>query len=378
MAFEGMATPLGVTPGQRQQGLPPLWRLGLVVLFSVLVSVLLAAAAFRILGEKGPEGAVAQIERAGQVIPNRVEPNPSSTAAPPAPPSNSAVIERQTMPGGGMVIKVPDSAPAGGVEPLYDSRVAERTDQGILPIVSASGHKAYKLYARAFATTDKPKIAIIMTGVGISARGTDAAIRKLPGEVTLAFAPYGRDLELQVNEARSEGHEILLQVPMEPQDYPQSDPGPHTLRAGDAKGENMARLRWLMSRFTGYVGLTNFMGSRLQRDSASYGAVLEEINRRGLLFIDDGTTADSMTDGISQRLRMPSAMADRVAETDGRISLEQLLKDTEAIARKRGRAIVTIPALPANIDRVAAYTRTLAERGVVLAPISAIMVRNAP
>jgi hypothetical protein len=349
----------------------------------VVISVLLASAAFKIMGEKAPEGAVAQIERAGQALPNRVE-NPAAGAAIARKEegnasSNSAKIERQTMPGGGMVIKVPDAASAGApAEPQYDSRVAERTDQGILPIVSISGHKAHRLYARAFVATDKPKIAIVMTGVGISARGTDAAIRKLPGDVTLAFAPYGRDLELQVNEARSEGHEILLQVPMEPQDYPQSDPGPHTLRTGDAKTENMARLRWLMSRFTGYVGLTNFMGSRLQRDAASYGPVLEEIHRRGLLFLDDGTTADSMTDGLAQRLRMPTTVADRVAEMDGRISLEQLLKDTEAIARKKGRAVVTIPALPANIDRVAAFARTLADRGVVLAPISAIMVRNAP
>ncbi|MCA0406468.1 MAG: divergent polysaccharide deacetylase family protein [Proteobacteria bacterium] len=375
-----MATPLGVRPGQRQRGIPPQWRLGLVVLLSVLVSVMLAVAAMRFVGEAKPVSAVAQIERGAEKVATRPAANaPTTSAAPSAGGANVSTIERQNTPGGGLVIKVPDNVPTGSAtEPLYDTRVAERTDQGILPVVSASGHRAYKLYARSFAATDKPMIAIVMTGVGISARGTDAAIRKLPGEVTLAFAPYGRDLEAQVNDARSEGHEILLQVPMEPHDYPQSDPGPHTLRAGDAKGENIARLRWLMSRFTGYVGLTNFMGARLMRDQSSYGALLDEISRRGLLYLDDGTTADSMTEGLAKKARLPSATADRVAETDGRISLDQLLRDTEQIARKKGRAVITIPALPANIERVAAFARTATDRGVVLAPISAIMARNAP
>lgn len=380
MAFEGMATPLGVRPGQRQRGIPPQWRLGLVVLFSMLVSVMLAVAAMRFVSDAAPVSAVAQIERGAEKVATRPAANaPTTSAPPPASGANVSTIERQTTPGGGLVIKVPDNVPTGSAtEPLYDSRVAERTEQGILPVVSASGHRAYKLYARSFAQTDKPMIAIVMTGVGISARGTDAAIRKLPGEVTLAFAPYGRDLETQVNDARSEGHEILLQVPMEPQDYPQSDPGPHTLRAGDTKGENIARLRWLMSRFPGYVGLTNFMGARLMRDQASYGALLDEIGRRGLLYLDDGTTADSLTEGLAKKARLPSATADRVAETDGRVSLDQLLRDTEQIARKKGRAVITIPALPANIERVAAFARTATDRGVVLAPISAIMVRNAP
>lgn len=388
MAFEGMVTPLGSRPGTRQQGLPALWRQGLVVLFSVLISVLLAVSAFRGDGDSGPQIAVAQIERAAESVSTRNASGPATAqqargnngaaANTQGNTTNVATIERRSTPGGGVVIKVPDNLPASSAaEPLYDTRVGERTDQGILPVVSASGHKAYKLYARSFANTDAPKIAIVMTGVGVSARGTDAAIRKLPGEVTLAFAPYGRDLEAQVNDARSEGHEILLQVPMEPQDYPQSDPGPHTLRAADKKGENIGRLRWLMSRFTGYVGLTNFMGSRLMRDAESYGALLDEINRRGLLYVDDGTTADSMTDGIAQRLRMPTATADRVAESDGRVPLDQLLKDAEQIAKKKGKAVITIPALPANIDRVAAFARSATDRGVVLAPISAIMTRNA-
>ena len=53
---------------------------------------------------------------------------------------------------------------------------------------------------------------------------------KLPPAVTLAFAPYGAEPGKLVERARSLGHEVLLQIPLEPFDYPDNDPGPQTLQ----------------------------------------------------------------------------------------------------------------------------------------------------
>jgi polysaccharide deacetylase 2 family uncharacterized protein YibQ len=219
-------------------------------------------------------------------------------------------------------------------------------------------------------------IGVVMTGVGIGARGTADAISRLPGAVTLAFAPYGRDLETQVARARREGHEILLQVPMEPQDYPESDPGPHTLRASAPARENMERLHWLMSRFPGYVGLMNFMGGRLMGEPGTYGTLLEEINRRGLMFLDDGTAAGSRTAELGGKLGLPVLVADKTAEAGASATLEAQLAEIEEIARRRGSAIITVPALPANVERIAAWQRGLAERGLALAPVSIIIAHG--
>jgi polysaccharide deacetylase 2 family uncharacterized protein YibQ len=380
MAFEGMATPLGIRPGLRQQGVPPLWRRWLLAVLCLTVAILVLVASLRWSGERVAPGAVAVIERASEVIvarPSEPLTNGTDKGRGDSQADKASKAQRTTLPGGGLVIKVPEAV-GPPPEPIFDNRVGERTEQGILPVVSASGHKAYKLYSRPFPATDKPIIAIVMTGVGISPRGTEAAIRLLPSEVTLAFAPYGRDLEASVTSARGEGHEILLQVPLEPLDFPQSDPGPHTLRAGEGSGENVARLRWLMSRFPGYVGLTNFMGSRIMRDQAAFGALLEEVNRRGLLFLDDGTVNGSLTASLGKTMNLPAATADRVLETGGRKSLDQMLGEVEQLARARKRAVMTVPALPANIERIAAFAKEARERGLVLAPISAIMARNAP
>lgn len=371
MAFESMASPLGMGQAPQRRGIPARWRVGLVVLLAMVVSGLLAGALFKQSRAPAPTGAVAIITRQAENVASAIP--PPAKANPPA----EAQPERQITKGGGLIIKVPDSG-APAAEAQFDARVGERTDMGILPVVAASGHKAWQVYSRPFAAKGKPMLAIVMTGVGISPRGTEAAIRRLPGEVTLAFAPYGRDLIAQSADARAAGHELLLQVPMEPSNYPQSDPGPQTLRAGQAAAANAARLRWLMSRFPGYVGLTNFMGSQLMRDPAAYGPLLEEMNRRGVAFLDDGTTGSALTPSLAAKINLPSAVADRVVETGGSESLDEALKAAEQLARSRGRAVITVPALPANIDRVAAYAKVLAERGLVLAPISAIMTRNAP
>lgn len=386
MAFEGMATPLGVKPGTSRRGVPLFRRWSLLVLAGALMATLALVAGYRLIRGSGPfQGAVAVIERDGRTatIDRSALSAPAEANKPASGSSRSGIAEIELDSGvnvirqnggnatAGMVIKVPDGNERGTA--TTDSRISERSQLGILPRIGDGGILPRTVYAQPFSATDKPKIAIVLTGVGIGSRGTADAIMKLPGAVTLAFAPYGRDLENQVRRARREGHEIMLQVPMEPLDYPESDPGPHTLKSSANARDNLERLHWLMSRFTGYVGLTNFMGSKLTAEAGAYGNLLEEINRRGLLFLDDGTSNRSRTTEIGKKIGLPARIADRIHDTSDVKSLGTLLTEVEAIARKNGSAIICIPALPANIDRILNWERELAARGIVLAPISAII-----
>ena len=73
------------------------------------------------------------------------------------------------------------------------------------------------VYARPFDRNDpRPKIAIIVGGLGLGEAVTQAAVDRLPPGVTLAFTPYGSSLQGLVSTARAKGHEVLLEVPMEP------------------------------------------------------------------------------------------------------------------------------------------------------------------
>lgn len=408
MSIDGLATPLGARPEtsskQRRLTLPGGTQLAYVV-FAVLIAAFVAFAGWRSIRVSGEPVALAPIIRGGTMEAEPAKPSDKK------PPSSVRVERRETpqtptptdpdagvrvhRPGGeasgAKVIKVPPSmvssteqdlpasdAPAPPPVPatLADPRVSERGRHGILPKIGDGGLMPRIHFARAFTPNNKPMIAVVMTGVGIGSKGTSDAITKLPGDVTLAFAPYGRDLDVQVQRARRDGHEIILQVPMEPLDYPESDPGPHTLRSGDGAAENEDRLQWLMSRFTGYVGLTNFMGDKLMASTPAYSPILAELGRRGLLFLDDGLGKRSLTADIAQKVGLPAAKADRVVESGSAApALRTVFSEIEAIAKEKGRAIVTIPALPANIEMVAQWEKELAKKGLVLAPLSAIILK---
>ncbi len=104
---------------------------------------------------------------------------------------------------------------------------------------------------------------------------------KLPPAVTLAFTPYGSDPGKLAERARAQRHEILLQIPMEPFDYPDNDPGPQTLLATLGPEQNLDRLYWHLSRFQGYAGIANFMGARFVATDAVMQPVIREAAKRG-------------------------------------------------------------------------------------------------
>jgi len=182
---------------------------------------------------------------------------------------------------------------------IADPALIEQTEQGPLPRIADDGRSAMTAYAPTAPTDKRPRIAIVITGLGISAKETSAAISGLPPDVTLAFAPYDDDVQRWVSEARKQGHEVLLELPMEPYDFPDSDPGPHTLRAGVGEDSNTQRLTWSLTRFTGYAGVTNLLGGRFLADADSLEPVITYIARRGLFFFENGTTARSAAPGAA-------------------------------------------------------------------------------
>ena len=262
-----------------------------------------------------------------------------------------------------------------------DKRLIEKTTSGLLPKIGADGARASDVYARPVLTAAKikpgaPRIAIIVGGLGLNPGGTSDAAASLPGAVTLGFAPYGPDLEKQVSRARDVGHEVILQVPMEPFDYPANDPGPHTLTAAAAPAQTLDHLRWHLGRFTGYVGISNFLGGKFMGDTTAFGAVLREIGTRGLMFFDDGTSARSLTAAVSTSLGVSSAVADVAIDSDSRPeAMDAALTQLETIARARGSAIGSAQALPASVEKIARFARGLEARGIVLVPVSALAGR---
>lgn len=264
--------------------------------------------------------------------------------------------------------------------PLRAAPVPELIDTssgGQLPRISASNKKPSDVYARltpmGVIHSDRPKIAILIGGMGLNAKLTKAAIDNLPGDVTFAFAPYGENLQAQVNKARANGHEVLLQLPMEPMGYPANNPGPKTLLADAEPDANIEALHWHMSRFTGYTGITNYMGGRLLSTAGALKPVMQEIQKRGLIYLEDASTSLTSSTDVAKDVNLPERHAQIVIDSDPTPqSIATALGLLEDEAKTNGFAIGTGSGLEVTLDAVKEWAAQLRDRGILLVPVSAM------
>src|SRR5437763_1565830 len=77
-----------------------------------------------------------------------------------------------------------------------------------LPISAQDGRTPFQAYARPFASNGRPRIALIIGGLGLNTRATRAAIETLAPQITLSFVPYDEGLQGWIDMARAHGHEV--------------------------------------------------------------------------------------------------------------------------------------------------------------------------
>ena len=272
-----------------------------------------------------------------------------------------------------------DAAPAlmAGINP----RLLEKSRYGMIPIV-ADGLKPFTAYAagtdadRAKAAT-VPTISIVIGGLGVGATKTTDAIMNLPGAVTLAFTPYGAEPGKLVERARARHHEVLLQIPMEPFDYPDNDPGPQTLLTSLSTEQNIDRLFWHLSRFQGYVGIASFMGSRFVATDAAMQPIIREAAKRGLGYFDDGASQRSVAASLAQGQTMPFVKADAsIDSVPTAAEIDKALANLETLAKTRGSAVGIASSLPISIERISNWAKTLESRGIALVPLTTAMTKS--
>jgi polysaccharide deacetylase 2 family uncharacterized protein YibQ len=260
-----------------------------------------------------------------------------------------------------------------------DPRLLEKSRYGMIPVV-ADGLKPFTVYA---AEADRikaakmPVVAIVIAGLGVGAAKTADAIMKLPPAVTLAFTPYGSDPTRLAERARAQRHEILLQIPMEPFDYPDNDPGPQTLLTTLDPEQNLDRLYWQLSRIQGYAGIANFMGGRFVVTDAAMQPVISEAAKRGLGYFDDGSAPRSVAPSLAAAQAMPFAKADSTIDAvPTSVEIDRALAKLETLAKDRGIAIGVASALPISIERIAVWLKPLESHGIMLVPLTTAMLKS--
>lgn len=218
------------------------------------------------------------------------------------------------------------------------------------------------------------RVTVVITGLGLAREATRRAIDELPAEVALSFSPYAKDLQLWLQQARDKGHEVLLDLPMEPTSFPKQDPGPRGLMTLLEPEQNLERLDWVLRRGEGYIGLVASMGSAYLASKKDLAPVFEVLQSRGLMFLDNGASAKSVSRQLAKTYDLHHLSNDR--SLDDKLPNRQLIKagleEIEALAKDRGDSVAIGRPYPATLESVAAWAAGLKERGVTLARLSSL------
>jgi polysaccharide deacetylase 2 family uncharacterized protein YibQ len=223
----------------------------------------------------------------------------------------------------------------------------------------------------------RPMVVVIIDDLGVDRRRAEQVV-KLPGPLTLSFMTYATDLARLTGEARRHGHELMVHVPMQPM-AASIDAGPQALTVGLSAEEIRRRLDWALSRFDGYIGINNHMGSRFTADPAAMAVVMAELRRRGLAFVDSVTTDRSVAARLARDYGVPVASRDIFLDNDQSVALVQAqLAKLEARARRTGFAIAIGHPHDTTIAALNGWLPTLAGKGLVLVPVSTLIRDSRP
>jgi polysaccharide deacetylase 2 family uncharacterized protein YibQ len=244
-----------------------------------------------------------------------------------------------------------------------------------MPRIGADGRVPWRVYARPFDGPEKqPKLAIVLTGLGLSYNDTRAALDKLPGGVTFSFDPYTDSLQQWIAVARAHGHEVLVDLPLEPVNYPQSDPGPHTLLLGATAADNQARLDWVLTRGSGYVGVASAYGATFSGAVNAMLPVLQTLHTRGLIYVDNHIAGQALPTRLARDIGVPLVTNDRTLDAEStRGALDVRLGELERLARSAGHAMGFAAPHPTTIDRLAEWLKQLEAKKILLAPATAMI-----
>jgi polysaccharide deacetylase 2 family uncharacterized protein YibQ len=362
-----------LTPLARLRGRP---RLALLVAAGVAGAAIVAV--WLATSFAPPDGGVAEVELA--VPPPAAEERPDAPA-----PTTGDTDPAAARPGAGNALTVPPVAAgafahiplpprAAALAPAPDPALVETTAEGPLPKRGVDGRLPWRVYARPSAESDgRAVVAVVVTGLGRSAVVTGEIIRRLPAEVTLAFEPVADAAEWG-RQARSAGHEIMLSLPVQGSAFPLTDRGPEALTGDAGATETQTRLHRLLARVPGAVGALADVGAEGAEGADGAAApALElagpELAERGLLLVSP--ILDKAIAGETPQLGVEATIGADADAGAARLRLAEL----EAAAAAKGYALAVAPPTPAAAEALAAWAVALAEKPVVLAPVSAVAER---
>lgn len=252
--------------------------------------------------------------------------------------------------------------------------LVENSEYGLLPVIGPDGMTALQYYGRPFIKKGNVSlISVVVTGLGINKEMSIAASR-LPADICLSVSPYASDVPVWMQSMRVQGHEFLLDLPLEPSNFPLSDPGPQALMTNIMPEENEIRLKKILASSTGYVGMVASSDEVFfQGEKDFIEPVVKEFATRGILTIFTKFQERPVLEKIADEAKLANLAADVNIRYGADINeIVQQFSGAETIASKSGAALVVIQASPVAIVELEKWIKTLDEKGFQLTPVSVL------
>jgi polysaccharide deacetylase 2 family uncharacterized protein YibQ len=204
----------------------------------------------------------------------------------------------------------------------------------------------------------------------------------MPPGTTLVFVPETPNLDRWIQRARERGLEVLLLLRVQ---NPRGDqePGMPSVQVGLAPDENLRRLRAVLAKATGYVGVA-LLASPVREDAATLRPLLTEIGDRGLLVLEfERWNGKSQVHAMSRELGIPYstdidkpiAWIDRFKVTESETTAADVDRGLEAIethVRSARFGLGWSLARPLVLDRILAWAPGARARGILFAPVTGV------
>ncbi len=317
-------------------------------------------------------------------------PKPAEAAPPPAETAPETPAETPAAPAEEQPVSEVPSAPEAADEAVAkqedapppsttptaaaNSALTEEVNGLRLPAIGKDGTKPWRYYAKTYERTrNQPMVAIIVTGLGIGKEVTQSALY-LPENISLSFSPYTRDIATWAPAIRATGHELLLDLPLQPTNYPATDPGPNGLFLEKGPSDAEKQLQWAFSRFPAFIGALTPINESFTANDEAIKTLLQTFANRGLLLVMGKEpfrkeTRDIVDATTGTAVLVAHVLIDEEPSAD---TIQQRLTQLEEQAKKNGYAVGIAQPYPITIQQLKEWSAKLEEKGVVLVPVSAI------